>query len=149
MQTKVESIVLNDRHCEKRIQDDGDVRITEIHEATLKRPLQRIIEKKRSVVYERVVEVLDEQGDVVDRIVEHIMPEKDQVQAQTMAQSEIVSKQEMSQAILSLAKVLKEELYKVKDVKSEKPWEQVNWINGLWAIAIIQAIVLAGQIVMM
>lgn len=77
-EVKVEKIRLEDgRHAERHVRDNGDEVVVELHvepERELKLS-QRVIEKKKPVVYERAVEKFNKSGDVVERKVEALEPE--------------------------------------------------------------------------
>ncbi len=132
---KVEQIYLEDgREAERRVTDDGDERVLELYvEPPKPKPekllSKRVIEKKRPVVYERVIETVED-GKVVDRKVEAIDPKVEMkllehhVSAQEVVKSvpkeevktsAYVTKEELQQAILTAVKAVRKH-----DVGEEK-----------------------------
>ena len=76
--SKVEKWTLDDgRRAERRIKESEDgERVIELH-VEAERPLQltqRVVEKSKPIVYERKIETLDAQGNVVEQKVESIEP---------------------------------------------------------------------------
>lgn len=135
---QVEQIYLEDgREAERRVTDDGDERVLELYvEPPKPKPEKllnkRVIEKKRPVVYERVIETV-ENGEVVDRKVEALDPKVEmkllehhvpaqQAVVKSVPKKEVVAQEakyvtheELQQAILTAVKAVRRH-----DVAEEK-----------------------------
>lgn len=122
MEKRIERIMLEDgRRAEKHIVDEGDTKVQELHVED-ERPLrlaQRVIEKRKPVVYERSVQVIKD-GEVVEEKLESLDPSPQMqlrehlgVASQFALQEEEcnchVTKEEMIDAIVTAIKASKGE----------------------------------------
>lgn len=109
---QIEKWTLEDgRRAERHIKEIGDERIIELHIEEL-RPMrlqQRITEKVKPFVYEREIEMVDSDGNVVEKKVEAIEPK---VQLQLVDHIAVASKP------VNVLSSVKEEVKSVNGVKS-------------------------------
>jgi len=135
---KIEQIYMEDgREAERHVRDDGEQRVLELYvepPRPAKKLTKRVIEKKRPVVYERIVETMGEGHDdngqplVVERKVEatdpkvemkllehHVaQPQAEKVSAQSLPKKkadlpaeQYVTKDDLEQAILAVVKAVR------------------------------------------
>ena len=75
---RVEPFCLEDgRQAERRITDDGEVKVVEVfaEDERPKKLRSRVTEKTRPMVVERTIEKVDEMGEVVEKKIESLEPE--------------------------------------------------------------------------
>ena len=132
---KVEQIYLEDgREAERHVRDDGEEKVLELYVAPPKPEkslAKRVVEKKRPVVYERVIETV-EGGEVVDRKVEALDPKVEmkllehhvaaqahgqgpgsamapQLQEHSESREQYVTKDDLQKALLTVVKAVRKQ----------------------------------------
>jgi len=145
---KVEQIYLEDgREAERHVKEEGDERVLELYveppkPVPVKNLEKRVIEKRRPVVYERVIEtiegdkVLDRKVEAIDpkvemKLLEHHVAAQPKVEAQAIAEApreeekEYVTKEDLQKAILAAVKAVKKQRVVEEPVAEEEPAEEV------------------------
>lgn len=111
MGEKVEKILLEDgRRAERHVNESDTERVVELH-VEAERPLhlqQRLVERKKPIIYERTIETMDDKGQILERKVESLEPNVQMELRSHIArmpsmsdQDEPVTKNELKDAILA------------------------------------------------
>lgn len=160
---KIEKWTLDDgRRAERHVKETSEERVIELHVED-ERPLrlqQRVVEKSKPFVYEREIEVVDKQGNVVEKkvesiepkiqmqLVEHIASASEGVAAQSVKEDDCdchITKEEMVDTIISAIKASRSMDGQVAslshEVDEEKPRKKkVRNVNGIRSLGLAEEI---------
>lgn len=157
---KIEKWTLDDgRRAERHVKEiTSEERVIELYVED-ERPLrlqQRVIEKSKSFVYEREIEVVDKDGNVVEKkvesiepkvhmqLVEHITSENEAVAAQSVKEDCDchITKEEMVDTIISAIKASRSMDVQVASLShKEKPRQKkVSNVNGIRSLGLAEEI---------
>ena len=162
---KIEKWTLDDgRRAERHVKETSEERVIELHVED-ERPLrlqQRVIEKSKPFVYEREIEVVDKDGNVVEKkvesiepkvhmqLVEHITSANEAVAAQSVKEDCDchITKEEMVDAIISAIKASRSMdaqvaslSHEVDEDEEEEPRKQkVRNVNGIRSLGLAEEI---------
>jgi hypothetical protein len=164
MEDKIEKWTLDDgRRAERHVKETSEERVIELHVED-ERPLrlqQRIIEKSKPFVYEREIEVVDKEGNVVEKKIEAIEPKVQMHLVEHLATNHTVAaqsvkedcdchitKEEMVDTIISAIKASRSmdvqvaSLSAEDDVEEEKPRKKkkVHNVEGIRSLGLAEEI---------
>lgn len=128
---KIEKWTLDDgRRAERHVKETSEERVIELHVED-ERPLrlqQRVVEKSKPFVYEREIEVVDKQGNVIEKKVESIDCNCH------------ITKEEMVDTIISAIKASRSMDAQVASLSHEVDEEKPRNINGIHSLGLAEEI---------
>lgn len=148
----VEKILLEDgRRAERHINETETEKVVELHVES-ERPLhiqQRLIERKKPIIYERTIETLDETGQIIDRKVESLEPNVQMELRSHIARTSVnneksITKDDLQQALTEVLKVKNNEL--PTPVKLCNPVQEnaLSWSTmAIWGVILVEIAAIA------
>jgi len=144
----IKDIYLEDgRKAEKHVKCNGEKTITEIHvEPKISKKLEkRIIETKKPIIVERIIEDIDENGNIISRDIEKV--DSSLLQATT----EFVTKKDFDIAINKILELIEsiedneEEVIAALDIDETDDKRNKYIIISLWTIIIVEFMVIVAS----